>query len=410
MRGLLRVGDYRLYWSGQTISAFGDALTNLALLLTAQRLTGSTAAVAGTAIAIALPSLLFGLIAGVYVDRWNRKRITVLSDSLRALLVLGFLLVDSPDRMWLLYFVAFVQAAIGIFDEPAKTAMVPEMVGTDQLLAANSLSQTAKIVAGVVGTGAAGLIAGLMGSVAPVFVVDGVTFALSAFLMSRLSLTGEAPGKAVEHHFLTQLRQGLALLRSSRPLLAVLLAATVVMLGLGAVNVLLVPFVVEDLSLSETWFGPLEAAQVSAMVIAGALVTAMAARLRSSAMVMIGLGGAGIVVGALAAANSVWHLMGLLFLVGLFVTPAQAGVSTIVQTETPPALLGRAGASLGTMITAANVTSMALAGGAAAFIGVRGVFLVGGALTMAAALLAGVLLRSPVSPPATVGQDTSSRT
>jgi len=395
VRELLRIRDFRLFWGALSISAFGDALTALALLLTAQKVTGSTAAVALTAIAIALPSLLFGMIAGVYVDRWNRKRITILSDSTRAVLVLAFLLVDSPDRMWLLYVVAFVQAAIGIFDEPAKSAMIPEIVGQDRLLGANSLSMTSRIVAGVVGTGAAGLVAGLTGTIAPVYLIDGATFAVSAALMSRLQLSGVSPGAVSKHHFWSQLGQGMKLLRSSRPLRGVLVGATVVMLGLGAVNVLLVPFVVGTLEISETWFGALEASQVSAMVIAGALVTALAKGLKPPAMVVLGLGGAGVVVAGMAAATSVWHLMALMFLVGWFVAPAQAGVSTIFQTEAPPELLGRAAASLSTAVTAANVTSMALAGAAAALIGVRGVFVVGGALTALAALLAAFLFREP---------------
>jgi MFS family permease len=399
MRELLRIRDFRIFWSALSISAFGDALTALALLLTAQQVTGSTAAVALTAIAIALPSLLFGMIAGVYVDRWNRKRITILSDSIRAVLVLAFLLVDSPDRMWLLYVVAFIQAAIGIFDEPAKSALIPELVGSERLLGANSMSMTSRIVAGVIGTGTAGLVAGLTGTVAPVYMIDGATFAISAFLMSRLRLTGAAPGADSEHHFWAQFGEGMKLLRSSRPLRGVLVGATVVMLGLGAVNVLLVPFVVGTLKISETWFGALEASQVSAMVLAGVLVAALAKTLKPPAMVVLGLGGAGLVVAGMAAVSSVWHLMALLFLVGWFVAPAQAGVSTIFQTEAPPELLGRAAASLSTAITAANVTSMALAGAAAALIGVRGVFVVGGALTVLAALLAAFLFREPKTNP-----------
>jgi MFS family permease len=82
-----------LLWSGHVVSSFGDALTSLALLLIAQRLTGSTTAVAATAIAIALPQLLVGLPAGVLVDRWNPRRVMIASDLARAVLVLGFIAV-----------------------------------------------------------------------------------------------------------------------------------------------------------------------------------------------------------------------------------------------------------------------------------------------------------------------------
>jgi MFS transporter, DHA3 family, macrolide efflux protein len=254
---------------------------------------------------------------------------------------------------------------------------------------------TSRIVAGVVGTAGAGLIVGLAGKVAPVFVIDAFTFAFSAFLMSRLRLSGNPPGADEEHHFWSQLGHGLVLLRGSRPLRGVLVGATVVMLGLGAVNVLLVPFVVGTLQVSESWFGALEAAQVSSMVMAGVLVTVLAKRLRPAAMVVLGLGGVGVVVGGIAAVQSVWHLMAALFLVGWFIAPAQAGISTIFQTEAPRELLGRASSSLSTAVTAANISSMAAAGAAAALIGVRGVFLAGGALTVLAALLAGFLFRQP---------------
>ena len=137
MRDLLRVRDFRLLWTGQAVSNFGDSLTNLALLLTAQRLTGSVAAVATTAVAVALPTLLFGMVAGAYVDRWNRKRVMIVSDLFRTSFVLLFLLVTTPDRMWMLYTVAFIQAALGTFFTPAKSAFVPKIVGTEQLLAAN---------------------------------------------------------------------------------------------------------------------------------------------------------------------------------------------------------------------------------------------------------------------------------
>jgi MFS family permease len=111
--GLLRDRQFRLLWSGQAVSSFGDGLTSIALLVTSQRLTGSTAAVAATAIAIALPQLAIGLFAGVIVDRWSRRRVMIVADLLRAVLVLGFLVVTSADLLWLLYMLAFAQSAIG---------------------------------------------------------------------------------------------------------------------------------------------------------------------------------------------------------------------------------------------------------------------------------------------------------
>ena len=187
MKALLKIRDFRLLWSAQLVSTFGDALTNLALLITAQRLTGSVAAVATTAIAVALPRLIFGLPAGALVDRWNLRRTIVFSDLGRMVTVLGFLFVTSADRMWLLYTVGFVQATISTFFDPARTALTPRVVGKERLLAANSISQASVVIAGVVGTAVAGVAAAGLDTIAPVFIGDSLTFLVSALLVARVN-------------------------------------------------------------------------------------------------------------------------------------------------------------------------------------------------------------------------------
>ena len=398
MKRLLAIGNFRKLWLSHVISSFGDALTNLALLITAQRLTGSTAAVATTAVAVALPQLLFGLFAGVLVDRWNRKRVMIASDLARAFLVLGFLAVSSADRMWLLYVVAFVQASIGTLDNPARSAVVPQIVGQDSLLAANSFFQSTVIIVGVAGTATAGVIAGVFDTLAPAFIVDAVSFAVSAALVARIAFEGRPAGAASAESQVSglwsELSGGISLITSSPMLRTVVITAGVVMLGLGAVNVLLVPFIVDDLAVPETWFGLLEAAQVTSMVLAGGLVAAAARRIRPGRLLVVGLTGVALVVAAMSLAQSVWHMIGLLFAVGWFVTPTQAAISTIVQTEVPLEALGRVSSSLGTISTTAQVASMALSGVAAAAFGLRSVFVGAGLIVLVAAAVSLAVQRS----------------
>lgn len=175
-RDLLRNRDFRLLWIGQSISNFGDSMTNLALLLLVNHLTGSTAALATMAIVLALPTLTFGLIAGVYVDRWDRKRVMVVSDVIRGVLVLGFVLVDTPEKLWLLYLIGFLQASIGTFFNPARSALIPNLIPKEGLLAANSLTQMTQIIFGLLGAGAAGAIIDVFDVYWPAFVIDAVTF------------------------------------------------------------------------------------------------------------------------------------------------------------------------------------------------------------------------------------------
>jgi MFS family permease len=387
LRDLLRIRDYRYFWTAQALSDFGDNLTFLTLLILIQRLTGSTVAIAGLMIAIALPTLVFGTLAGVYVDRVDRKKAMLASDLLRGLVVLCFLFVRSAEMVPLIYLIAFVQAAIGTVDNPARSAFLPAVVGSEKLLAANSVSQTSRIVFNLLGTGAAGIFAVVFDTLGPAFVVDSATFFASFLLISRVRTSG-LPEKSGDSRVWADMKAGFAVMTSSRPLRAVLASLSVTMLGLGAVNVLFVPFLIDDLAVSEAFLGAIEASQVAGLVISGTLVAVLAARLRPSNLVSLGLVGLGVFIAAISGAGAVWHVMVLLFFVGLSVGPVQAGANTLSQTLVEDSMRGRVGGAINTLISAANITSMGLAGVAAAAIGTRNVFLLSGALVVMSGVIA----------------------
>ncbi len=392
LKELLQIRDYRYLWTAQVASDFGDNLTFLSLMFLVQRLTGSTVALATLMVVVTAPSLVFSVVSGVYVDRFDRRKMMVVSDFLRAVLVLGFVFVRSEELLPLLYTVAFAQAAIGTLFNPARSALLPRIVGEDRLLAANSVSQTSRVVFNVLGTTAAGLLAAVSDTFAPAFIIDSLTFLVSAVLIIRIRTSGAAEkehvGKAWE-----DMKSGFRVMVSSRPLRAVLVAAAVAMLGLGATNVLLVPFIVEDLMLSEAFFGLIEFAQVLAMVIAGSVIALIAGRLRPGALVSLGLLGVGLTIGLLSLPTELWQVLIILFMAGLSVAPTQAGVSTLTQTLIPDDMRGRVGGALNALISGATILSMGLAGVAAAGIGVRNVFLMSGLITGAAGILAWVMLK-----------------
>ena len=398
MRELLRDRSFRLLWTAHVGSSFGDALTSLALLLIAQRLTGSTAAVAGVAVAIAVPQLLVGLVAGFFVDRWDRRRVMVVADLGRAALVLAFLAVTSADRLWLLYAIAFAQSAVGTFFNPARATLLAEVLPSDRLLAANSLSEMSRVVAGVAGVAAAGALATTSSSLGVVFVVDAITFAASAALVSSVPSVGSRDG-SVRQHVRVELATGLRLILGSRLLVGVVTAGAVAMLGLGAVNVLLVPFVVRDIGASEAWFGALEAAQVAALVSAGALVAALGTRLHPTRLITGGALGLGASVTVLAVCYAPWQLMLVFFAAGWFVPPIQASAITLLQTTVPAELRARAQSAFATLVSGASVASMAFAGTAAAVSGVRAVF-IGAGVIVASAGFAALLAFRTATPPA----------
>jgi MFS family permease len=347
---------------------------------------------AGLMISIALPTLVFGLLAGVYVDRFDRKKAMMASDLLRALIVLGFLLVRSEQLLPIIYLIAFAQATVGTVFNPARNAFLPAVVGRERLLAANSVSQTSKILFNLLGVGAAGLLAAFGPGLGLAFIVNSAIFLVSFLLIRRMRTSG-IPEEAASSRVWSEMRAGFGVMLSSRPLRGVLVSLSVTMLGLGALNVLFVPFLIGDLVVSEAFLGAVEASQVAGLVVSGTVVAALASRLRPATLVSLGLTVLSLFVGFIAASQSVWQVMILLFFVGLSVGPVQAGASTLSQTLIEDSMRGRVGGAVSTLVSAANLISMGLAGVAAATIGIRNVFLASGGLILLAGLLTLWLLR-----------------
>jgi MFS family permease len=405
-RAVLRLPNYRRLWLGQLVSEAGDGLTNLALLLLVNSITGSTAAIAAMAICLAIPPLTIGLFAGAYVDRADRRRIMLASDLLRAIVVLGFVLVGSADRLWLLFLFAFVQSSIGTFFAPARGAVIPKVVPREGLLAANSVAQATRVIAGIVGAGLAGLIIGLAGVFWPAFVLDGLSFVASFVLILGLpAVAGRiapspaaaaastsagatvAPAPAPAPGIFASLRLGLSRVAQSRLLSTTIASLAVVMLGLGAVNVLFVPLMTRVLVVSPAWFGPLDMAQSASMILAAGMIGAIAARIRPTTIITIGLVGVAVLIALTGAVTAIWQVLLLMFLVGWFVSPLQASVVTLLQTNVVDAERGRIMSVLNAAMSAATVLSMAFAGIAGDVVGVRNVFFLAGAIVAVGAVI-----------------------
>jgi MFS family permease len=399
-RDVLRIPNYRRLWLGQLVSDTGDGLTNIALLLLVNHLTGSTAALAAMAIALAVPPLTVGLVAGAYVDRADRRRIMLASDLLRAGTVLGFMLVGSTDWLWLLFVLAFAQATVGTFFTPARGAILPRIVPPEGLLAANSIAQATRVVAGVVGTGLGGLIVGLAGVYWPAFVIDAATFLVSfAFIAGLPRAVGHVvpSAGAAAAGIGGSLAAGLRTIVRSRRLSTTIAALAICMLGLGAVNVMFVPLLVRVLGADPAWFGPVELAQSSSMILAAGLVGALAARLSPTTIAIGGIAGVAVVIGLIAGVTEIWHILVLLFAVGWFVSPFQAAVVTILQTSVPDAERGRVMSVLQAATSGSSVLSMAFAGIAGDVVGVRNVFLGAGAIVAIGAVVAFIGYRGTAS-------------
>lgn len=186
---------YRSLWLAQVISLTGDWFNTIASVIIVNRYAASGLAVGGLFIARALPPFLLGPVAGVVADRFDRRKLLIISDVLRAAIVLCFLLVDRPERLWLLYALTVLQFSVSSFFEPARAALTPSLVEADELLAANTLAGVTWSAMLTFGGAIGGLTASFFG-VRVSLMVDSASFLVSALLVA--GITGQFRPQAVQ--------------------------------------------------------------------------------------------------------------------------------------------------------------------------------------------------------------------
>ena len=179
---------FRLLWFAQIASLFGDWFNTIASASLLAQLSGAGAAVGALFAIRMLGAFVASPLAGVLGDRFNRKRILIVTDLLRAAVVLCFLLVRTPGQVWLLFVLTAVQVGISGVFYPVRVAILPEVATRRMLGAANALTSVTWSTLMTVGAAAGGLFAGLFG-IQAAFIVDAATYALSAVLLVRMPYT-----------------------------------------------------------------------------------------------------------------------------------------------------------------------------------------------------------------------------
>ncbi len=181
---------FRHLWYGQVVSELGDWLNSIAIYMLVLQLSGTGTAMATVMMAKLLPIFFVSPLAGVLIDRMDRKVIMITSDVLRFVVVLGFLLVDDAGDLWLLYSLAVVEIALAGFFEPARSAIIPSLTPREDLVTANALSGSTWSVMLAVGAALGGVLVSLFG-IKTAFVIDAFTFLLSAWFIARIQYPKE---------------------------------------------------------------------------------------------------------------------------------------------------------------------------------------------------------------------------
>jgi len=176
---------FRNLWFGQVVSELGDWLNSIAIYALILKLSDSGMAMAGAMMAKLLPIVLISPIAGVMVDRIDRKVVMISSDLLRFVVVLGFLLIEDQSTLWFIYALVIIEISLSGFFEPARSAIIPSLVPKEHLVTANALSGSTWSVMLAFGAALGGVVVSLFG-IRVAFIVDACTFLISAWFISKI--------------------------------------------------------------------------------------------------------------------------------------------------------------------------------------------------------------------------------
>ena len=394
-KGFLINRNFRLLAIGQAISNMGDFVYSTTLLIWVFMLTHSAAAVSGVLIAQYLPVFILGPIAGVFVDRWNRRRTMVMSDAIRAFIALLPLFVPIVFRLPTIYASVFLISTFSRFFMPARAGMLQVIVAEEQQPQAASISQATFALSFIIGPAIASPLYFAVGPIVAC-IINAVSFLISAISVQAIRASKEelhpyhrtksenAPGgiKVI----LRELLAGLRFVVHTRALLVVVFLILIAMLGGGALNALDIIFVSQRLQVSSSLYGPLVA--IGGL---GTLLGAIGAGFLSKKVMPRHILAGSVFLLGLGLVIYAFQTQYILAVVVMFITGIpqggiDVGFTPILLGTTPRSLIGRVESVIETAMYGVSLISIALAGYLGQFIPVYIIYAIGGAFIALAGL------------------------
>ena len=399
-RGVFAQRDFRTLWLAQFVSVFGDFLALFGVIsLITFRWHGTAAQVTYLLIAYMLPLAIVSPIAGVFVDRWRVKQVMVSSDLLRGGLVLLLPWVTDLVQLCAIFIALSV---VSSFFAPAQSVALRTLVAKEKLLAANALMSqafyTVRLLSPVV---AGALVAWLTEK--SCFYLDGFSFFFSAAMIGSLLIKRDAaPGTNTIKGFFDQLTSGNRFIFTHPSLAFVITSMVSAMFVMSCLSPLFSIYVRDILHSGVFLYGVVSSA-VGVGLIVGTMTVNRFGRERSKkSIVLAGLMACAAGVALLGIFRAIPAAVATTFTMGFGISFVVVAAQTVLQQETPPAMLGRVSSSYMSVFSLAQVLGLLLSGHLAVWFGIRAVFLL-----CAAALALIVAVGLTQHKPAAISLDTS---
>ena len=384
MGAILRIAPFRRLWYAQIVSNFGDFVALFAVIdVLTFKLHATPQQVTGVQIAYLVPIAVLGVIAGVFVDRWPLKPTMVSSDLIRGCLVLLLLLCTTA---WHFYLVLAAISVVSSFFGPAQGVVIRSIVPFHGLRSANALMTQVMFLTRIAGPAAAATLVSFFGRQS-CYLADAASFLASGCLIASLTLQRAAKPpestaaiKEAEAKGLARIgqdmRQGFDFIFHHAALLFVILAMASGMFVLGCFGPLIAVYVRDNLQASTRVFGAASAMIGIGMLLGINTLNTFAKKVKNTILVYGGLTGIAVGLILLTLLTHIWSTILGDFVIGFSVAGIIVPSQTMIQQETPPALMGRVGSTVMSFIFTAQICGLIVSGLLAERIGVRHVFAV----------------------------------
>lgn len=419
-RAVLSNHSFLSLWLGQVFSQLADKviLVYLIVLLVMAGYTANTD-VSRLTLVFTIPAVVFGSIAGVFVDRWNKKWLMIVSNLLRGSFVLALpvaLWFKQPSVIWI-YTLTFLISTVTQFFAPAEISMIPIIVEKSNLLAANSLFTTTMLASVVIGLGLGEPILRVVGDHYGHLAIGGMYFisALFLFFVKPRFQNAREIQSASASALLSELREGFDYVLKDRRIVFMLLRLIILFSAFAALTILVVGFVEDVLQLEKRYFSYILAVAGLGMGISAAVVGRFGSRMGKERLISFGFVSMGLILMGLAniqwisgwfkiaskagnaSAMEIVLAFGLAFLLGLPAAAIAVPIQTMLQEEIPEHLRGKVFGVQNMLVNTAMTLPMSLAGVLADLMDQRfqgyGVVIVMNLVGLL--LLSGVFLRPP---------------